>query len=190
MSGLGIAGLGSCYGRVWQGKCSSGMCFVFFSAPSVLRIKKSNILRNISILPQAQEDELNIPSELNSLPLINGFADDNSIAMKLSCNDQGKSKEIDEIISIYADFEKTASLVLNDSKSTIFSSIESETIDKIAKHYTYENKTNSTLRHLGFHLIPSKHQDHSISINILEAKISKIINNFKYTGFFGEKNSY
>merc|ERR1712082_260859 len=170
-----------------QGKCSSGLLFVFFSAPTLLRIKKSSILKNIPIMPHSDKVEHNYANELNLLPIVNGFADDNSISVELSCNEEGKSPEIDEIISIYSDFEKTASLILNDSKSVIFSSIESEVINKIAEHYKYENKTHDTLRHLGFYFVPSKHQDNSISISLLESKIAKSINNFKYTSYLGKK---
>ena len=90
---------------------------------------------------------------------------------------------MDEIGKIYNEFQQVASLVLNDTKSTLFSAIESDTINKISKHYKYENKTNDTLRHLGFFLKPSQHADQTVPLRLLEDKVIRTINNLKKKGY-------
>ena len=61
--------------------------------------------------------------------------------------------------------------------------MESETINLVSEFYDYENKTNKTLQHLGFFLLPSKHDETKIPLQILQDKIIKTINNFQYTGY-------
>lgn len=103
-----------------QGKASSGWSFLFFSSPTILRLTKSKMLRGIPILTNYLEKTTVIPSELNQLPLTNYFADDTTLAFELTCNTEGKSEQIEEIIKIYSEFQNTASLYLNSTKNNHF----------------------------------------------------------------------
>jgi hypothetical protein len=74
-----------------QGKPSSGWLFLFFSSLTILRLKKSKILKGIPILNSYLENTTSIPNELNQLPVTNCFVDD----IQLTCNNEGKSEQID-----------------------------------------------------------------------------------------------
>ena len=82
-------------------------------------LNKSKILQVIEVLTPDLKTQTNIPDEISQLPLTNAFANDTSISLALNCNEAGKSPEIDEIVKIYNEFQQVASLVLNDTKSTL-----------------------------------------------------------------------
>ena len=117
--------------------------------PLILRLNMSPILKEISILPKELMTHTNIPEEADKFPLINSFADDTNIALNLTCDENGKSPRVEEILKLYKHFQGVGNLLLNNGKTSLFSAINSNTINRMSEYYEWEKETHKTKGHLG-----------------------------------------
>ena len=101
-------------------------------------------------------------------PKVTAFADDVNIITTLNFM-ENKSPQIESLLELLQSYKEITGLSINISKTFAFSSIPSETLNKLQNNYSIQDTSSQITRILGHHFIPHQH------LNAIP-QINKIIN--------------